>query len=88
MKTLLLVATLLLSACASTKGPEDITTPQMDKPKIDARLLVECEKPSELVDNPRPTDILKQHGDDLKKFTDCADSKRQLIEAVKPMIGN
>ncbi len=72
-----------LSACVTTPTTMDLPAPKETKPKIDRRLLEECPPLGTLVDNPRPSDVLKQHGSDTKMYSDCRDGKKKLIDAVK-----
>ena len=84
MKTILVAAlTLLLTACVTTPTTMDLPAPVETKPKIDQRLLEECPVLTTLVENPRPSDVLAQHGTDTKMYSDCRDSKKKLIDAVK-----
>mgnify|MGYP003527362410 CR=1 FL=1 len=72
-----------LSACVTTPTTMDLPAPVETKPKIDRRLLEECPALGTLIDNPRPSDVLKQHGADTKMYSDCRDGKKKLIDAVK-----
>lgn len=88
MKTTFTLLTLcLLVGCAS--GPE-VIAPPVEKERIvriDQRLLAECLPLTQLIDNPKPTDVLQQHGDDVAKYKACADGKKALIEAVNTAFG-
>ena len=84
MTRIMLVAlTVALSACVTTPTTMDLPAPVETKPKIDQRLLEECPPLGTLIENPRPSDVLKQHGTDTKMYSDCRDSKKKLIDAVK-----
>lgn len=72
-----------LSACVTAPTTMDLPAPNETKPKIDRRLLEECPALGTLIDNPRPSDVLKQHGADTKMYSDCRDGKKKLIDAVK-----
>ena len=72
-----------LSACVTTPTTMDLPAPVETKPKIDHRLLEECPPLGTLIENPRPSDVLKQHGADTKMYSDCRDGKKKLIDAVK-----
>ena len=72
-----------LSACVTTPTTMDLPAPVETKPKIDQRLLEECPPLGTLIENPRPSDVLKQHGADTKMYSDCRDGKKKLIDAVK-----
>lgn len=87
-KTALCILALLLSACSTPGGtiaPPDSRTPQ--KVHIDERLLQECRPLSDLIPNPRPSDVLEQHGRDVLLYKDCAESKTKLIETVRQAFG-
>ena len=82
-RIMLAALTLALSACVTTPTTMDLPAPVETKPKIDQRLLEECPPLGTLIDNPRPSDVLKQHGADTKMYSDCRDGKKKLIDAVK-----
>ena len=81
---------LLLVPCIASCGffsrkpsTVEIPVPVARKVHIDERLLVECRAPAELIENPKPTDVLIQHGIDMISYADCVRGKKALIDAVR-----
>ena len=84
MKRIMIAAlALALAACVTTPTTQDLPAPIETKPKIDQSLLQECPALGELVENPKPSDVISQHGTDVKMYSDCRDGKKKLIDAVK-----
>lgn len=84
MKTLLLLlVTSLLASCATDAQVYSMPTPEDHKVNFDERLLVECQKPTDLVDNPRKSDVLKQNAEDKKRHAECYKQNQMLIRAVR-----
>lgn len=84
MKRIVIAAmALALVACVTAPTTQDLPAPNETKPKIDRSLLQECPVPGELVENPKPSDVVAQHGADMKLYSDCRDGMKKLIDAVK-----
>ena len=79
----IVVLSLSLSACWG--GPKTIKPPADNERKIhiDERLLVPCKGLSLLMENPQPSDVVKQHGKDVADYRECAKGKQDLIEVVR-----
>lgn len=79
---------LLVSACSFTRpDPLPPVAPKERPIRIDERLLVECATLSPLKDNPKPSEVLLQHGADVKAYQECANGKLQLIKEIRAMSG-
>jgi hypothetical protein len=80
MKKYSILFSLFLVACGhdTIRPPEDNSRPI----HIDERLLVPCKPLGLLIDNPQPSDVIKQHGQDVFQYADCAKSKQDLIDVV------
>lgn len=82
MKTILsMLAALCLSACCHNPNPpavpgtlEGLRT----EVNIDQRLLEDCEPVSDIGENVRPSDVLEQHGKDVK-LVNCLRSKHRAL---------
>jgi hypothetical protein len=88
MKNLFLVFIVLsLSACSWPwkRDPDviDVPAPQDRTVRVDERLMVECEPLTDLKANPKPSEVILQHGADTKLYSECASGKKKLIEAVR-----
>lgn len=78
------ILVLMLVGCAQAPTTQDIPAPINTKPKIDQRLLTPCPSAlGQLVDNPKPTDVLAQHGADVKQYSDCRDTAQKLIDVIR-----
>ena len=83
MRALVLIVTLMLSGCITFPTTLDLPAPTPTKPNIDKRLLEECPPLGDLKENPEPADVVLQHGEDVKMYSECRDSKSKLIEIIK-----
>lgn len=87
MKYALIVGMILLvSACSSApKVPAVPGTLEGVRAtlNVDARLLEDCEDFSAIVENPRPSDVLDQHGQDVKVINCWKTKHRALVKTVR-----
>ena len=87
MKNIMLILTILfLSGCG---GVETIKPPADSDRKvhIDERLMQPCGKLKPIKDNPQASDVLLQHGEDVKTYKECSDSKQDLIDIIRKAFG-
>lgn len=84
MKKLILASLLvLLTACATEPKPFELPTPKERKINIDERLLIPCKAPSDLLDNPKKSDVLRQNSEDKERHAECFRQNQQLIKAIR-----
>lgn len=86
MKYAAILCLFLISACSTTpKVPAVPGTLEGVRPtlNVDARLLEDCEDFSEIIENPRPSDVLDQHGKDIKTINCWKTRHRALVKTVK-----
>jgi hypothetical protein len=86
MKYYLLLPLFLIGCGSNPPSAIDLAAPKTRPISIDARLLEECGKFSDLKNNPKPSEVIEQHGKDAQVLATCAEGKKKLINAILPFL--